>query len=118
MASPSVRTPRPAITTLSFSGTCCTSVALCDAGLRGVRAKARNETMAGRYQGYHYLPNNSKSVEIFWRADGWWWWPRVTGHPPDGAPIGPFLTSTEAYLSASGGGLLIPRPTPYKAPLH
>ena len=67
--------------------------------------------MAGRYQGYHYLPNNSKSIEIFWRADGWWWWWRVTGDSPDGAPIGPFLTSTEAYLNAGGGALLVPRPT-------
>ena len=83
-------------------------------GVLRVRATARNETMAGRYQGYHCLPNNSKSIEIFWRADGWWWWPRVTGHPPNGAPLGPFLTSTEAYLNASAGAVLMPPASPYR----
>jgi hypothetical protein len=68
----------------------------------------RNQTMAGRYQGYHSL--NTGNIEIFWRADGWWWWSRAPGYPPEGALIGPFLTSTEAYLNASGGAVLIPRP--------
>ena len=36
----------------------------------GVRALARNLNMAGRYQGYHSLPNNNGTIEIFWRADG------------------------------------------------
>jgi hypothetical protein len=67
--------------------------------------------MAGRYQGYHSIPNNTGSIEIFWGADGWWWRSRTRGYPPHGAPIGPFLTSTEAYLNASGGAVLMPRPT-------
>ena len=67
--------------------------------------------LTGRYQGYHSLPNKTGSIEIFWRADGWWWWSRAPGCPPEGALIGPFVTSTEAYLNASGGALLMPRPS-------
>jgi hypothetical protein len=59
--------------------------------------------MAGRYQGYHSFPNNTGSIEIFWRADGWWWWSRARDCPPNGVPSGPFLTSSEAYLDARGG---------------
>ncbi len=29
---------------------------------------------------------------------------------PEGAPIGPIVTSTETYLNARGGAVLIPRP--------
>ena len=79
-------------------------------GSGGVRALARNRNMAGRYQGYHSLPNNNGTIEIFWRADGWWWWSRRPGYPAEGAPIGPFLTSTDAYLNARGGAPLIPAP--------
>jgi hypothetical protein len=67
--------------------------------------------LAGRYQGYHSLPNKTGSIEIFWRTDGWWWWSRAPGCPPEGALIGPFVTSTEAYLNARGGALLMPRPS-------
>src|SRR4029077_16043322 len=81
-------------------------------GVWGVRALVRNRNMAGRYQGYHSFPNKAGSIEIFWRADGWCWWSRAPGRPPEGEPIGPFLTSTEAYLNASGGAMLIPRPAP------
>jgi len=56
-------------------------------------------------------PNNTGNIEIFWGADGWWWWSRARGYPPEGSPIGPFLTSTEAYLDASGGAPPMPRPT-------
>jgi hypothetical protein len=66
--------------------------------------------MAGHFQGYHWFPNKTGSVEVFWRADGWWWRLRAPGCPPEGAPIGPFLTSTDAYLNASGGAVLMPRP--------
>jgi len=66
--------------------------------------------MEGHYQGYHWFPNQTESVEVYWRADGWWWRLRVPGCPPKGAPIGPFLTSTDAYLDASGGAILVPRP--------
>jgi hypothetical protein len=66
--------------------------------------------MAGRYQGYHWLPNHTGSVEVFWRSDGWWWRSRSPGCPPEGVPTGPFITSTDAYLNASGGALLMPRP--------
>ena len=37
----------------------------------------RQYNLAGRYQGYHRFPNSTGSFEVFWRADGWWWWPRV-----------------------------------------
>ena len=75
--------------------------------------------MAGRYQGYHSIASKTitskkASIEIFWRADGWWWWPRNPDYPPHGAAIGPFLTSTEAYLNANGGAALMPRSMPYK----
>ena len=80
----------------------------------GVRALTRSRTMAGRYQGYRSLANQKGSIEIFWRGDGWWWWPRKPDYPPHGAPIGPFVTSTDAYLNASGGALLMPRCMPYK----
>jgi hypothetical protein len=59
--------------------------------------------MAGRYQGYHWFPNKTESVEVFWRSDGWCWWRRVPGHPPKGEAVGPFLTSTEAYRNANAG---------------
>ena len=64
--------------------------------------------MAGRYQGFHSL--NTGNIEIFWRADGWCWWSRTPGCPSVSAPVGPFLTSTDAYLNANGGACLIPRP--------
>jgi hypothetical protein len=85
------------------------SIAFVSIGVWGVRALARNRNMAGRYQGYHSLPNNNGTIEIFWRADGWWW-SRRPGYPAEGAPIGPFLTSTDAYLNARGGAPLIPAP--------
>ena len=66
----------------------------------------------GALPGLPRFPNKAGSIEIFWRADGWCWWSRGPGRPPEGAPIGPFLTSTEAYLNASGGAMLIPRPEP------
>ena len=64
--------------------------------------------MTGRYQGFHSL--NTGNIEIFWRADGWCWWSRAPGCPSESAPVGPFLTSTDAYLNANGGACLIPRP--------
>ena len=64
--------------------------------------------MAGRYQGFHSL--NTGNIEIFWRADGWCWWSRAPGCPSVSTPVGPFLTSTDAYLHANGGACLIPRP--------
>ena len=64
--------------------------------------------MAGRYQGFHSL--NTGNIEIFWRADGWCWWSRAPGCHSESAPVGPFLTSTDAYLNANGGACLIPRP--------
>lgn len=47
-----------------------------------------------------------KGFEIFfcdWRAlgedldTGWYWWAGQPGCLPDGDPVGPFYTSTEAY---------------------
>jgi hypothetical protein len=70
--------------------------------------------MAGRFQGYHNVPNN-RMIEIFLQGDGWWWWPRADGRPPDGEPVGPFITSTEAYLNASGGTVLMPSPNQRRA---
>jgi hypothetical protein len=66
--------------------------------------------MAGRFQGYHYFPSKAGSIEIYWQADGWWWRSRSAGRAPEGAPVGPFITSTDAYLNASGGAVLIPTP--------
>jgi hypothetical protein len=65
--------------------------------------------MAGLYQGYHWFPTKTGSVEVFWRADGWWSRSRAPGCPPEGVAVGPFITSTEAYLNASGGAVLMPR---------
>jgi hypothetical protein len=79
-------------------------------GVWGVWAKARNQTMAGRFQGYHYFPSKIGSIEIYWRADGWYWRSRSPGRPPESEPVGPFMTSTEAYLNASGGAVLMPPP--------
>ena len=70
--------------------------------------------MAGRYQGFHSL--NTGNIEIFWRADGWCWWSRAPGCPSESAPVGPFLTSTDAYLNANGGACLIPRPARLESP--
>ena len=79
------------------------SIAFCRLGFaRGVI------NMAGRYQGFHSL--NTGNIEIFWRADGWCWWSRAPGCSSESAPVGPFLTSTDAYLHANGGACLIPRP--------
>src|SRR6185503_14612401 len=64
--------------------------------------------MAGRYQGFHSL--NTGNIEIFWRADGWCWWSRTPGCPSVSAPVGPFLTSTDAYLNANGGLALFRAP--------
>ena len=70
--------------------------------------------MEGHYQGYHWFPNQTESVEVYRRADGWWWQLLVPGSRPKDAPTGPFLTSTDAYLNARGGTALVPRPTSYK----
>jgi len=58
--------------------------------------------MAGRYQGYHCLHSRDgdTSFEIFWQQNGWFWRPRSPGSLPEGQAIGPFTTSTEAYLNA------------------
>ena len=57
--------------------------------------------LAARYQGYHRFPNSTGSFEVFWRAEGWCWWPRVPGSPPKSEAVGPFVTSTEAYSTAT-----------------
>ena len=81
-------------------------------GSRGCGRRLAIKQWRGAIRGTTTFQTNSKSIEVFWRADGWWWWwSRVTGHSPDGAPIGPFLTSTEAYLNARERAFLIPRPT-------
>ena len=87
----------------SALGTFRTSIAFATWVLRG-----GYHNMAGRYQGFHSL--NTGNIEIFWRADGWCWWLRAPGCPSESAPVGPFLTSTDAYLNANGGACLIPRP--------
>ena len=56
--------------------------------------------MAGRYQGFQRFSDRAGSFEIFWRADGWWWWLRTPGHGPESRAVGPFLTSTEAHQNA------------------
>ena len=86
----------------SALGTFRTPTAFAGCVVRGV------VNMAGRYQGFHSL--NTGNIEIFWRADGWCWWSRAPGCPSVSAPVGPFLTSTDAYLNANGGACLIPRP--------
>lgn len=54
--------------------------------------------MAGRYQGTHLLGDvggrDHRSIEVFWKHDGWFWWPR------HGYAVGPFTTSTAAYQNA------------------
>src|SRR6476469_8175651 len=70
-----------------------------------LRAVSTSNKLAGRYQGYHWFPDKPGSFEIFWRANGWWWWLRVPGCLPAGEAVGPFLKSTDAYLNASGGAV-------------
>ena len=52
--------------------------------------------MAGRYQGYHIIPEAEGQVgfEVFWQNKGWFW------RPPDSEVVGPFTTSSQAYQSA------------------
>jgi hypothetical protein len=70
--------------------------------LRGVeQALCSKGKLAGRYQGFHRFPNSNAIFEIFCRADGWWWWTRAPGSPPKSEAVGPFLTTTEAYTSAT-----------------
>jgi hypothetical protein len=91
---------------LSLFGTFSTSFALNGRlGSWGCGHTLAIKQMTGRYQGYHYFPSKIGSIEIYRRADGWWWRSRSSGRPPEGAPVGPFITSTEAYLNASGGAL-------------
>ena len=68
-------------------------------GLR-TASSASNE-LAGRYQGFHRCRNETRSFEVFWRSDGWWWWLRPAGCSPEGEAVGPFLTSTQAYRNAT-----------------
>jgi hypothetical protein len=58
--------------------------------------------MAGRYQGYHRLPNakGDRGVEVFWQQNGWFWRPRPSEYLPGNKTVGPFTTSTEAYHHA------------------
>ena len=56
--------------------------------------------MAGRYQGYHRFADKDGEFEVYWES-GWFWRPRSPGSPPDGKAVGPFVTSTEAYESAT-----------------
>lgn len=59
--------------------------------------------MAGRYQGYHLLPDGDggqRSIEVFWHQTGWFWRPRFEGGRLNGAANGRFTTSTEAYQNA------------------
>src|SRR5262245_8018644 len=51
-------------------------------GGRGVREQDRNLYMADCYRGYHSFRKQLRNIEIFWRADGWWWWSRARGYPP------------------------------------
>ena len=52
--------------------------------------------MAGRYQGYHIIPQAEGQVgfEVFWQNKGWFWRRR------DSEAVGPFTTSSQAYQSA------------------
>ena len=55
--------------------------------------------MAGRYQGYHIIPDGDGHVsfEVFWQLGGWFWRPMLR---LNGEAVGPFTTSTQAYQSA------------------
>ena len=61
--------------------------------------------MAGRYQGYHIIPEaeGQVSFEVVWQNSGWFW------RPPNGDAVGPFTTSSQAYQSAVGGYGAVPR---------
>ena len=54
--------------------------------------------MAGRYQGYHIIPEaeGQVSFEVVWQNAGWFW------RPPNGDAVGPFTTSSQAYQGAVG----------------
>ena len=54
--------------------------------------------MAGRYQGYHIIPEaeGQVSFEVVWQNSGWFW------RPPNGDAVGPFTTSSQSYQSAVG----------------
>jgi len=59
-------------------------------------------TMAGRYHGCHVLCDVNgryREVEVFWNHSGCGWFWRLRESHDDA--IGPFITSTEAYESAT-----------------
>jgi hypothetical protein len=70
---------------LSLFGTFFTSFALNGRLGPGCGHTLAIKQMTGRYQSYHYFPSKIGSIEIYWRADGWWWRSRSSGRPPEGA---------------------------------
>ena len=51
------------------------------------------------FQGLDVLENDNCDCQDL---NGWYWWPCFAGCLPDGDPIGPFATSSEAYHDAQG----------------
>lgn len=69
-----------------------------------LRQRARREPL------FDVHPLTGASIEVFY-ADfaletfgrcgaGWFWWSRRLGFPPEGQPVGPFVTSYAAYRHA------------------
>ena len=65
--------------------------------LRGVR-KRQIAKMLPRFPS---LSPQHGDLEIFLRANGWWWWTRAPGSAPKSEAVGPFQTTTEAYSDAT-----------------
>jgi hypothetical protein len=41
--------------------------------LGGAGTGSQSNKLAGRCQGYHDFSSKIGSIEVYWRADGWWW---------------------------------------------
>ena len=66
--------------------------------------------MAGRFQGYHAIRQETDGhlrFEVYWQDAGWFWRPLFQ---LDGEVVGPFTTSSQAYESAISAIETVVRP--------
>ena len=68
--------------------------------------------MAGHYQGTHLLGDvggrDHRSIEVFWKHDGWFWWPRH-GYAVGPSPLAPQPTKTRKRQRTIREGALPPK---------
>lgn len=62
------------------------------------RFDAQDGERYGSFEVFHVAEPN----EAF-KQGGWYWWPCFPGYMPDGAAMGPFKSSGEAYRAAQEG---------------